>query len=73
MKKNKGLELLNILQCLYQQKIISRDDKTKLASEIRKAMSTNTYTEVLNILYDLEPLKEEKTNLIGKAIEIVNN
>lgn len=70
MKKKRGLELLNSLQCLYQQKIISMDDKNDIAKSIAVSMKTGNYQEVVKKLRKVKCLIDGKENDICETIKI---
>lgn len=64
VKKNK--KLLELLQELYQQKVISQEDKNLAAKGIRKSFVTKSYVEVKIIWKTIEKrcLIEEKRYLM---------
>lgn len=70
MKKT-GLSLLQSVQSLYQQKIISIDDKNRLAEYIKNGIHNSNYNDVRNYLSNLKCLKEDKMNIIEKAIQTI--
>lgn len=73
MKTKKGLKMLEVLQCLYQQKIITQTDKTEIAKIIKTSMKTGDYTPVVLKLKNIQiPIETEKYQ-INNAIKMLND
>lgn len=70
--KSTGIKLLQYVQALYQQKIITKEDKFKLASYINEGMTTADYSKVKVYLKNLTCLKEDRMNIVDKAIKVVD-
>lgn len=70
MKKERGLHLLSYLQCLYQQRLISKSDKTEIARQVSISMRTGEYENVIKKLRNVKCLEQSQQHLIAEAIEI---
>ncbi|WP_097006351.1 hypothetical protein [Lacrimispora amygdalina] len=60
----KSKKLLELLQELYQQNIISKEDKNKLAESIQRSFTTKSYLEVKLLWKTMNCLKEDKAYLL---------
>lgn len=69
MKNETGMHLLWLLQCLYQQKLISNNEKQEIANLIRLGMTSGNFS---NLLHYLESIKDdENKHLISDMENIV--
>jgi hypothetical protein len=70
VKKTK--QLLELIQELYQQKVISKKSKNALVQEIKKSFTTRHFIEV-DLLWSMTPcLIEEKRDLFDEFNIILN-
>lgn len=71
MKKKTSLLLLEKVQCMYQQKIISKKDKDEIARMIRIALKTGDYSEISEKMSMMECLIPKKEYWIENTIKII--
>lgn len=67
----KSKRLLEIVQCLYQQKVISKEDKNKLVAQIQDSLKTNKTRELKELLETIECLKPDKEYLFVDALDLL--
>ena len=63
MKNETGMHLLWFLQCLYQQKLISNNEKQEIANHIRLGMTSGDFSNLLLYLESIE--NDENKHLIS--------
>jgi hypothetical protein len=71
MGKKIGLLLLEKVQCMYQQKIISRQDKNEIAGLIKEALKTGRFSDVSLKLKVTECQIPKKEYWIEDTIKII--
>lgn len=71
MKNKIALMLLEKVQCMYQQKIISKKDKDEIARMIRAALKTGEYSMIKKKLKMTKCLISEKEYWIENTIKII--
>lgn len=71
MGKKIGLLLLEKVQCMYQQKIISRQDKNEIAGSIKEALKTGRFSDVSLKLKVTECQIPKKEYWIEDTIKII--
>lgn len=69
MKNETGMHLLWLLQCLYQQKLISNNEKQEIANLIRLGMTSGDFSNLLSYLESIE--NDENKHLISDMENIV--
>lgn len=69
MKNETGMQLLWLLQCLYQQKLISNNEKQEIANLIRLGMTSGDFSNLLPYLESIE--NDENKHLISDMENIV--
>lgn len=69
MKNETGMHLLWLLQCLYQQKLISNNEKQEIANLIRLGMTSGDFSNLLSYLESIE--NDENKYLISDMENIV--
>lgn len=67
----KSQDLLEVIQCLYQQKIISKEDKNRIVESISLSIKNNEFSETVKCLKSTQCLKEDRMNLFTRAFNIV--
>lgn len=70
MSKQLGLKLLDSLQCMYQQGVILREDKTAVANEIASALKNGNYEKVAARLRSVKCQVNGKEKMIENAIKV---
>lgn len=68
MNKKKGLQVLDSLQCLSQQKIISAIEKNAIANSVAVAMKTGDYSDVVKKLKNTSCLIRGREDFIDTTI-----
>ena len=63
MKNETGMHLLWLLQCVYQQKLISNNEKQEIANRIRLGMTSGDFSNLLPYLGSIE--NDENKHLIS--------
>ena len=69
MKNETGMQLLWLLQCLYQQKLISNNEKQEIANLIRLGMTSGDFSNLLPYLESIE--NDKNKHLISDMENIV--
>jgi hypothetical protein len=67
----KSKKLLILLQELYQQKVISKEDKNKVAESIQRSFTTRSYTEVKLLWKVMTCLDKDKRDLMDDIYKIL--
>lgn len=70
MKKTVGLQLLDCMQGLYQQGLISCADKNEIAKKTAISMNTGNFSDVVHKLINTKCLVKGKEYKIEEAIQI---
>ena len=71
MKKKTATDILNYLQCLYQQKMITKDEKDKIAQTLLLSMRNNNPLLILEQLKCVKPLTDEAGFMLASMINLV--
>ena len=68
---DKCREILFLLQCAYQQKVISRFDKNRIAEGIRDSLKSGGFDPLRQAIDKCVCLKPEKEHLISRMYQLI--